>query len=349
MFHSNQIHFHCSGQDLAIMLQNHAVFDLVLQCGCFLIDYLKIKALAISIAEETNVDFNCTDINLEKASPPDVHQINISIDEEGHEEDGCDWTAKLGLNLKYCIKVRKEQPKIQNLDLAIGLGTLFADQPMQAQTREPTSLDSSGVVARWLSRKPRTPYRIVGTIVEGASAENWVNIAISTAESPQVDQIKGDVNVCVEENESTSMFSDELDVSMSSARMGVEGTINVENAEQEAESSSSMQIDAEVLDQSTLPHAVQCYVRRAKKQENEEEKRDSFARSPCEGLRPRKVGPSLSEPLEVVKPHTVKKRPYVFKCDNEGCKRRFRSRNEMDIHKRFRCIKLLGDSEFEMR
>jgi hypothetical protein len=238
-----------------------------------------------------------------------VHLINISIDDEGHEEDGSDWTAKLGFNLKYCIKVRKEQPKNLNLDLAIGLGELFADQPMRAPTREPISLDSSVVVARWLSRKPRTPYKIVGTIVEGASSENWVTIAISTAESPQVDQITGDLNVCVDTIESASVFSDEPDASMSAARLGVESTINVESAEPEAEASSSMQID-EIPDKSTLPYAVQCYVRRAKKQDNEE-RRYSFARSPCEGLRPRKKGYSLSQPLEVVTPQTVKKRPRV--------------------------------------
>lgn len=318
---------------------------LVLHCNCFLVDYLKIKALAISIAEETNIDFNCTDINLEKASPSDVYLINLSIDDEMHEEDGTDWTAKLGLNLKYSVKVRKEQPKNQNFNLALELGGLFSDQPIQAPTRAPikapTSLDSSDMVKRWLSRKPRTPYKVVGTIVEGASSENWVNIAISTAESPQIDQIKGDLNVCVKSNESNAR--------MSSARIGVETTINVSSAEAEPEASNSMQIDDEVPDQSTPPHAVQCYVRRAKKQESEEEKRDSFARSPCEGLRPRKVGPSLSDPLEVVMPQSVKKRPYVFNCDNEGCKRRFRSRNEMDIHKRYRCMKQLNTGESEMR
>jgi hypothetical protein len=275
----------------------------------------------------------------------DVHLINTSIDDEGHEEHGSDWTAKLGLNLKYCIKVWKEQPKNQNLDLAIRLGELFADQPMQAPTREPTILDSSGVVARWLSRKPRTPYKIVGTIVEGVRSENWVNIAILTAESPQMDQITGDLNVCVETIESASVFIDEPDVSMSDARLVVESSVNVESAEAEAEAPSSMQID-EVPDQSILPHAVQCYVRRAKKYN--EEKRESFARSPCEGLRPRKTGSSLSEPLEIVTTQTVKKRPYVFKCENEGCKRWFRSRNEIDIHNRYRCMQQFRDGGFEM-
>ncbi|KAJ4777633.1 Lysine-specific demethylase SE14 [Rhynchospora pubera] len=327
------------------LLQNRGGSHVLAICHA---DYLKIKALAISIAEETNIDFDYADINLEKASPSDMYIINISIDDEGYEEDGTNWTAKLGLNLKYCVKVRKEQPKNQNFNLALNLGSLFADEPLQAQTREPTRPDSSGVGVRWLSRKPRTPYKIVGTIVEGASLENWVNIAISTAESPQIDQIKGELNVCVDTSESVSMFTDELDASMSSAEIGVD--IGVESATLEPVASSSMQIDAEVPDQSTPPHAVQCYARRVKRQDiEEEEKRDSFARSPCEGLRPRKAGPSLSEPLNVVIPPTVKKRPYVFKCENEGCNKRFRSRNEMDIHIRYRCLKRPDAGEFEMR
>jgi len=63
-------------------------------------DFVKLKALAISIAEEIEFQFDCTDIPLANASKSDLHLINISIDEEGHEEDGRDWTSQMGLNLK---------------------------------------------------------------------------------------------------------------------------------------------------------------------------------------------------------------------------------------------------------
>ncbi|THU54985.1 hypothetical protein C4D60_Mb11t01810 [Musa balbisiana] len=115
-------------------------------------NYLKIKALAISIAEEINIRFNCEDVPLVNASPSDLDLINVSIDDEGHEEDGNDWTSKLGLNLRYCAKLKKQSPSNQE-HLTLSLGGIFSDP-------SPTAVSN----LKWLSRKSRTPHKVVGVI-----------------------------------------------------------------------------------------------------------------------------------------------------------------------------------------
>ncbi|RWW06829.1 hypothetical protein GW17_00029814 [Ensete ventricosum] len=114
--------------------------------------YLKIKALAISIAEEINIQFNCEDVPLVNASSSDLDLINVSIDDEGHEEDGNDWTSKLGLNLRYCAKLKKQSPSNQE-HLTLSLGGIFSGP-------SPTAVSN----LKWLSRKSRTPHKVVGVI-----------------------------------------------------------------------------------------------------------------------------------------------------------------------------------------
>lgn len=116
-------------------------------------DYLKIKALAISIAEEIGIQFNYKDVPLENASPSDLNLINTSIDDEEHEEDGKDWTSKLGVNLKYSIKLKKQQSSNQER-LALSLGGIFSDP----------SPVSHILNLKWLSRKSRTHYKVIGTV-----------------------------------------------------------------------------------------------------------------------------------------------------------------------------------------
>ncbi|XP_039135579.1 LOW QUALITY PROTEIN: lysine-specific demethylase SE14-like [Dioscorea cayenensis subsp. rotundata] len=111
-------------------------------------DYLKIKALAIAVAEEIGMQFNFKDFPIEDASATDLDLINFSID--GGEEHE-DWTSKLGINLRYCIKVRKQSSSNQE-PLPLSLSKLFADSPHLSVVS----------TLKWLSRKSRTPYKVVG-------------------------------------------------------------------------------------------------------------------------------------------------------------------------------------------
>nr|CAD1835978.1 unnamed protein product [Ananas comosus var. bracteatus] len=114
-------------------------------------DYLTIKALAMSIAEEIDVQLDCEDIPLQNASPSDMHLINISIDDEEHEEDGKDWSSSLGVNLQYRAKLRKQSSAKEQL--ALSLGGIFSDPA-------PVSVVSN---LKWLCKKSRTPCKVVGT------------------------------------------------------------------------------------------------------------------------------------------------------------------------------------------
>lgn len=113
--------------------------------------YPKIKAHALAVAEELGAPFDCTEVPLARASKEDIDLITISMDGDGHEEGREDWTARLGLNLRYCVKLRKLSPP-QDEQHILPLGGLFADTFFE--------LDYSSI--KWKSRRTRTPYKIVG-------------------------------------------------------------------------------------------------------------------------------------------------------------------------------------------
>ncbi|CAH8379633.1 unnamed protein product [Eruca vesicaria subsp. sativa] len=108
-------------------------------------DFQKFKAHAAIVAEEVKVPFRYDDVLLESASKEELSLIDLAIEGEENNEHGADWTSKLGINLRYCVKVRKNSPsnKIQH---ALSLGGLFSDTSHM--------LDMSTM--RWLQRKSRS-------------------------------------------------------------------------------------------------------------------------------------------------------------------------------------------------
>lgn len=97
------------------------------------------------MAEEVKVPFSYDDVLLESASPEELSLIDLAIEDEENYEHGVDWTSDLGINLRYCVKARKNSPtkKIQH---ALSLGGLFSDTSHM--------LDISTI--RWLQRKSRS-------------------------------------------------------------------------------------------------------------------------------------------------------------------------------------------------
>ena len=128
-------------------------------------DFVKLKALAISIAEEIEFQFDCTDIPLANASKSDLHLINISIDDEGHEEDGRDWTSQMGLNLKYSAKLRKEKSENQEQS-PLSFGGLFS-------CPSPVSVVPN---LKWLCKRARTPYTVIGIVRSSSATETPVEL-----------------------------------------------------------------------------------------------------------------------------------------------------------------------------
>lgn len=86
-------------------------------------DYHKIKANAVAIAEEIGNSFVYNDVQLDIASEGDLRLIDLAVDED-RDEFREDWTSRLGINLRHCIKVRKSSPT-QQVQHALALGGLF--------------------------------------------------------------------------------------------------------------------------------------------------------------------------------------------------------------------------------
>ncbi|CAK7325444.1 unnamed protein product [Dovyalis caffra] len=108
-------------------------------------DHQKIKAHASAIVEEIENPFNYNEVPLQAASEGDLNLINLAIDDEDHHECGEDWTSKLGINLRYCVKIRKNSPskKVQH---ALALGGLFSDR----------CLGSDFFNIKWQSKRSRS-------------------------------------------------------------------------------------------------------------------------------------------------------------------------------------------------
>ncbi|XVE68864.1 hypothetical protein DITRI_Ditri09bG0104100 [Diplodiscus trichospermus] len=118
-------------------------------------DYQKIKAHSIPVAEDIGIPFNYNDVPLDAASQEDLNLINFAIDDE-HDEIGEDWTSKLGVNLRYCVKVRKNSlfKQVQHaLPLsghALPLSGLFSDKYGSSELFD----------IKWQSRKSRSKNKV---------------------------------------------------------------------------------------------------------------------------------------------------------------------------------------------
>lgn len=112
-------------------------------------DYQKMKAHATAVAEEIGCSFNYNDVPSESASHEELDLINLAIDDEEHDECGEDWTSKLDINLRWCVKARKNSLSKQ-VHHALALGGLFLD-------KNPNS-DFSNI--KWQSRRSRSKVRL---------------------------------------------------------------------------------------------------------------------------------------------------------------------------------------------
>ncbi|XP_034919173.1 lysine-specific demethylase ELF6 isoform X2 [Populus alba] len=133
------------GVQIEELLQSKGGANLLIICHS---DYQKIKAHAYAIAEEIESSFNYNEVPSEAASKEDLNLINLAIDDEDHHECGEDWTSKLGINLRYCVKIRKNSPskKVQH---ALALGGLFSDRSLT---------DFSNI--KWQSRRSRSRIKL---------------------------------------------------------------------------------------------------------------------------------------------------------------------------------------------
>ncbi|KAK4750238.1 hypothetical protein SAY87_027687 [Trapa incisa] len=124
------------------LLQSSGGANLLVICHS---DYQKMKAYAAALAEETGSDFCYNEIPLNSASPTDLNLIELAIvdDENDNYED---WTSRLGINLRYSVRVKKSYPfkRVQHL---LTLGGLVSSGTISG---------SNAIEVKWQSRRSRT-------------------------------------------------------------------------------------------------------------------------------------------------------------------------------------------------
>lgn len=96
-------------------------------------DFKKMKAHAAVISEQIGCPFQYSEVPLDNATQDDLNLIDLAIDDEEHNECGKDWTSKLSINLRHCLKVRKIFPCKQEQH-ALALGGLFSDTKPSSET-----------------------------------------------------------------------------------------------------------------------------------------------------------------------------------------------------------------------
>ncbi|KAK4370947.1 hypothetical protein RND71_010422 [Anisodus tanguticus] len=108
-------------------------------------DFQKIRGHAAIVAEEIGTTFKYNEIPLANASQGHLSFIDLAIGDE--EQDKCaeDWTLKLNINLRHCVKVQRNCP-LKKLKHALILGGLFSD----------TTRSSDSLSLKWQSRKVRS-------------------------------------------------------------------------------------------------------------------------------------------------------------------------------------------------
>lgn len=109
-------------------------------------DFQKIRGHAAIVAEEIGTNSKYNEIPLANASQGHLSLIDLAIGDE--EQDKCaeDWTLKLNINLRHCVKVQRNCP-LKKLKHALILGGVFSDT-----TRSSDSLS----LLKWQSRKVRS-------------------------------------------------------------------------------------------------------------------------------------------------------------------------------------------------
>ncbi|XP_060185540.1 probable lysine-specific demethylase SE14 [Lycium barbarum] len=108
-------------------------------------DFQKIRGHAAIVAEEIGTAIKYNEIPLANASQGHLSVIDLAIGDT--EQDKCaeDWTLKLNINLRHCVKVQRNCP-LKKLKHALILGGLFSD----------TTHSSDSLSLKWQSRKVRS-------------------------------------------------------------------------------------------------------------------------------------------------------------------------------------------------
>lgn len=296
-------------------------------------DFQKMKAHAVAIAEETGMPFDYSEVQFDDASKDELNLIDLATDNEKmvNVEEEEDWTCSLGINLRYyVVNKRKDSSSLKQVKNVLKLDGLFGQK----------NSDSKAFNLKWPSKKSR-------------SNRNRLNHPVMSKTSS--DSLLDDGNqmepTCFTNEASGKIISAKSDdgkklVQYSRRNKNVKNLFTEVKQNDAAICNTDNNTENQIVpvdeSPSTDPRRKEGVYRKKEIEMRIDERCEFFIRSPCEGLRPRaKKETTNKDDADNDNKQAPAKRIKKAcgddsknnRCDLEGCTMRFKTKEELVMHK----------------
>lgn len=121
-------------------------------------DYPKIEKRARLLAKEIGADYSWKENPLRNAAEDDLEMIRVAIEEQDDAELGRDWTAQLGVSLRYSVKLSRSSLYGKQMPYNKVLDALFCGESFDNDSA-PSAFDGSNISnLKWQFRNSRSSY-----------------------------------------------------------------------------------------------------------------------------------------------------------------------------------------------
>lgn len=126
-------------------------------------DYPKIEKRARLLAKEIGAAYSWKENPLRIAAEDDLEMIQLAIEEQDDAELGRDWTAQLGVSLRYSVKLSRSSLYSKQMPYNKVLDALFCGESFDNDSA-PSAFDGSNISnLKWQFRNSRSSYLPMGT------------------------------------------------------------------------------------------------------------------------------------------------------------------------------------------
>lgn len=125
-------------------------------------DYPKIEKRARLLAKEIGADYSWKETPLRNAAEDDLEMIQVAIEEQDDAELGRDWTAQLGVSLRYSVKLSRS-PLYKQMPYNKVLDALFRSESFHNYSSSSAFGGSNISNLKWQLRNSRSSYVRMGT------------------------------------------------------------------------------------------------------------------------------------------------------------------------------------------
>lgn len=121
-------------------------------------DYPKIEKRARLLAKEIGTDYSWKETPLRNAAEDDLEMIRVAIEEQDDAELGRDWTAQLGVSLRYSVKLSRSPLYSKQMPCNKVLDALFRSESFHNDSAS-SAFDGSNISnLKWQLRNSRSSY-----------------------------------------------------------------------------------------------------------------------------------------------------------------------------------------------